>query len=98
MSLDVSPAASASSTTSDEVTVTTGAWDSDTSMTVTANSEPVVLDHTRTDWAGRLERTYKLPADFPPGEHSVTLTGVRRGVPYTLTVPFTVIPPPTFTG
>jgi len=96
---DVAPSASASSTTSGgDITVTTGAWDTDASITVTANSEPLLLDDTRTDWAGRLEKTYRLPADFPPGEHTITLVGVRKGARYTLVVPFTVAPAPSFTG
>jgi hypothetical protein len=97
---DASPAASATSTTPrGSPTVTTGALDSDTVVTVTANSDPLVLDATRTDLAGTLRKTYQLPADFPVGQHSVTISGLHDGQPVSVTVPFSVIAiTPRFTG
>jgi hypothetical protein len=97
---DGSPEASATSTVSGgSTTVTTGAWDTDTTVTVTANSEPLVLDHTRTDFGGTLRKPYTLPVDFPVGAHMVTLEGVHNGQPFTISVPFTVAAvTPKFTG
>jgi hypothetical protein len=82
-----------------ETTVTTGAWDTGSDLTITANSDPLVLDHVKADVAGTLRKTYRLPADFPVGQHSVTIVGRHNGQPFTLTVPFSVVGlVPRFTG
>jgi len=88
-----SPSASTSSSTvqqGDDTTVTTGGWDTDSDLTVTANSEPLVLDRTQTDSGGMHRKTYTIPADFPVGEHTIVLDGIHDGEPYSLAVPITV--------
>jgi hypothetical protein len=99
---DTSPLASATSTTpGSESTVTTGAWDSDSDLTITANSDPLVLDHTTADAAGTLRKSYTIPADFPAAQHTITISGTHDGKPFTVTVPFSVLAvavTPRFTG
>jgi LPXTG-motif cell wall-anchored protein len=97
MQITVNPTAVTScGTDTGQITVATEFWKEGSTVTISLNSDPVVLGTLVADAAGKASATYNLPVGVTAGAHTVTATGtsMETGVATTLTASITVTVPP----
>jgi LPXTG-motif cell wall-anchored protein len=76
----------------EDLEVTGNGWKPDSSVDLTLNSDPVDLGSAEVDETGSFSKTVTIPADTPPGLHTITVTGVDpEGATRTTAVEVTVV-------
>jgi LPXTG-motif cell wall-anchored protein len=96
MFITVSPnAVTSCGTDTGEITVNAGYFEPGSTVTVTVQSDPVVLGTVVASETGTITVTYSLPVELVAGPHTVTATGPRldNGVVETLSAGITVTIP-----
>jgi LPXTG-motif cell wall-anchored protein len=66
-------------TTGETLTLRGGGFDPGSDVVVTIESTPVRLAQTRADERGDIQVEVEIPADFPPGDHTLKATGQAPG-------------------
>lgn len=88
------PTCTASDTTPDRsqsVTVACSGWQPSTSVTITFQSDPVLLATVTTTASGTLSASVTIPSNATTGSHSLVLVGTAsNGLSRTVTIPLTV--------